>query len=164
MIAGRARHSSVRVGSADPTLTCGGLIVGRGCGIGGMAEWVSRKPTGDFDAVVEAALAEIPEAFAPYMENVLIEVQRRPDVAMARSVGLDDPRRLFGIYIGRPITKRSVEEGAVMPDRVVIFQENLERACRTPEQLRAEIRKTVLHEVGHHFGLNEDDLDRLGYG
>jgi len=129
-----------------------------------MAEWVSRKPTGDFDAVVEAALAEIPEEFRPFLENVHIEVQRRPSVEMARSVGLSDPRMLFGLYVGRPLTRRSVEESAILPDRVLIFQDNLERACRTAEQLKIEIRKTVLHEVGHHFGLNEDDLKRLGYG
>lgn len=129
-----------------------------------MAEWVSRKPTGDFDEVVEAALAEIPEEFRPYLENVQIEVQRKPTVEMARSVGLHDGRMLFGLYVGRPLTKRSVQESGVMPDRVLIFQDNLERACRTPEQLKLEIRKTVLHEVGHHFGLNEDDLRRLGYG
>ena len=129
-----------------------------------MAEWVSRKPTEDFDAVVEAALAEIPEDFRPYLENVLIEVQRRPDPAVVRSMKLADPRMLFGLYVGRPITRRHVEESAIMPDRVIIFQDNLERACRTPEQLKLEIRKTVLHEVGHHFGLDEDDLKRLGYG
>ena len=129
-----------------------------------MAEWVSRKPTGDFDTVVEAALAEIPEEFRPFLENVQIEVQRRPSAEMAQSVGLRDPRMLFGLYVGRPLTRRSVEESGVMPDRVYIFQDNLERACRTEEQLKNEIRKTVLHEVGHHFGLNEDDLRRLGYG
>jgi len=129
-----------------------------------MVEWASRKPTGDFDAVVEAALAEIPESFRPYLENVVIEVQRRPDASMTRSLNLPDPRMLFGLYVGRPLTRRHVEESGILPDRVIIFQDNLERACRTPEQLRAEIRKTVLHEVGHHFGLNEDDLDRLGYG
>lgn len=129
-----------------------------------MAEWVSRRPTGDFDAVVDAALAEIPEEFRPFLENVQIEVQRRPTAEMARSLNLPDARMLFGLYVGRPLTKRSVEEGPVMPDRVLIFQDNLERACRTPEQLKVEIRKTVLHEVGHHFGLNEADLKRLGYG
>ena len=129
-----------------------------------MAEWVSRKPTGDFDAVVEAALAEIPEEFQQYMENVLIEVQRRPTAEMTRSLKLPDARMLFGLYVGRPLTHRSVEQSGAMPDRVLIFQDNLERACRTPEELKREIRKTVLHEVGHHFGLNEDDLDRLGYG
>lgn len=129
-----------------------------------MADWVSRKPTGDFDEVVEAALSEIPEEFRPFLENVQIEVQRKPTAEMARSVGLRDGRMLFGLYVGRPLTKRSVQESGVMPDRVLIFQDNLERACRTPEQLKIEIRKTVLHEVGHHFGLNEDDLRRLGYG
>jgi len=129
-----------------------------------MATWQPRGQTDGFDDVVEAALAEIPEAFRPYLENVIIEVQRRPDRSMARSVGLHDPRQLFGLYVGRPITRRSVEESGVLPDRVYLFQENLERACRTPEELRREIRKTVLHEVGHHFGLNEEDLKRLGFG
>ncbi len=118
----------------------------------------------EFGAVVEEALADLPEAFGPYLENVVIEVQLRPDERVLRRAEIGDGRSLLGIYIGRPLTEKSVEAVAAMPDRIILFQRNLERACRTRRQLVAEIRKTVYHEIGHHFGLDEDDLEALGYG
>ncbi len=118
----------------------------------------------EFGAVVEEALADLPETFGPYLENVVIEVQLRPDEGVLRRAEIGDGRSLLGIYIGRPLTEKSVEAAAAMPDRIILFQRNLERACRTRRQLVAEIRKTVYHEIGHHFGLDEDDLEALGYG
>ena len=118
----------------------------------------------EFGVVVEEALADLPETFGPYLENVVIEVQLRPDERVLRRAEIGDGRSLLGIYIGRPLTEKSVEAVAAMPDRIILFQRNLERACRTRRQLVAEIRKTVYHEIGHHFGLDEDDLEALGYG
>ena len=118
----------------------------------------------EFGAVVEEALADLPESFGPYLENVVIEVQLRPDEHVLHRAEIGDGRALLGIYIGRPLTEKSVEAVSAMPDRIILFQRNLERACRTRRQLVAEIRKTVYHEIGHHFGLDEDDLDALGYG
>lgn len=118
----------------------------------------------EFGAVVEEALADLPETFGPYLENVVIEVQLRPDEHVLHRAEIGDRRALLGIYIGRPLTEKSVEAVSAMPDRIILFQRNLERACRTRRQLVAEIRKTVYHEIGHHFGLDEDDLDALGYG
>ncbi len=118
----------------------------------------------EFGAVVEETLADLPEAFGTYLENVVIEVQLRPDERVLRRAEIGDGRSLLGIYIGRPLTEKSVEAVAAMPDRIILFQRNLERACRTRRQLVAEIRKTVYHEIGHHFGMDEDDLDALGYG
>ncbi len=118
----------------------------------------------EFGAVVEEALADLPDAFGPYLENVVIEVQLRPDEGVLRRAEIGDGRSLLGIYIGRPLTEKSVEAAAAMPDRIILFQRNLERACRTRRRLMAEIRKTVYHEIGHHFGLDEDDLEALGYG
>ena len=118
----------------------------------------------EFGAVVEEALADLPETFRPYLGNVVIEVQLRPDERVLRRAEIRDGRSLLGMYIGRPLTEKSVEAVAAMPDRIILFQRNLERACRTRRQLVAEIRKTVYHEIGHHFGLDEDDLEALGYG
>jgi predicted Zn-dependent protease with MMP-like domain len=67
------------------------------------------------------------------------------------------------VYHGTPITQRHVEAPYRYPERIVIYQRNLERVCRSREQMVAEIRKTVLHEVGHHFGLNEKQLRELGF-
>ena len=71
---------------------------------------------------------------------------------------------MLGLYTGRPLTRRSVEDSGVMPDSILIFQYNIELVCNSRAELVDEVRKTVLHEIGHHFGMNEDDLDALGYG
>ena len=78
-------------------------------------------------------------------------------------VGVDDPTELLGLYHGTPLTERSIEEGFSMPDRIVLYQRNIEDMCETKDEVIEEIRTTVLHEIGHHFGLDEDDLEELGY-
>ena len=96
-----------------------------------------RVPRQVFEELVSRALEEVPPAFAPYLANVMIEVEDLPDARTAAELGL--------------------------PDRITLYQMNIQRICRTPAQLVRQIRKTVLHEIGHHFGLDEDDLEDVGY-
>lgn len=117
-----------------------------------------------FEEYVQQAIAEIPASFAPYLRDVVIDIEDAPDARACASVGVANPRNLLGLYHGVPLTRRHVEAPSPFPDRISIYQRNIERICRTPDELVAQIRKTVLHEVGHHFGLDEDDLDELGYG
>lgn len=121
-------------------------------------------PRDVFEDLVDKALAGIPPAFGQYLDNVVIEVEDMPDARTCAALDLDDPRHLLGFYHGVPLTGRSVEALIQMPDRISIYQRNIERICRTRAELVEQIRKTVLHEVGHHFGLDEDDLDEVGYG
>lgn len=123
-----------------------------------------RLSPDEFGLIVEAALGEIPEAIQPHLENVIVEVQPRPSGTILRDSGISHGGSLLGLYIGRPLTQRSVETGAALPDRILLFQDNLQRICRSRAELRHEIRKTVLHEVGHHLGFDEDDLTAMGYG
>ena len=123
-----------------------------------------RVSRDDFEKAVEQALQEIPATFAPHLANVMVEIEDLPDEKTCAAVGLSDRRSLLGLYHGLPLTSRSVEHSGRLPDRITIYQANIQRLCRTRPQLVAQIRKTVLHEIGHHFGLNEDDLDELGYG
>ncbi len=118
----------------------------------------------EFEECVDRALEQIPVSFAPHLENVLIEVANMPNAKACESVGIRNPKHLLGLYQGVPMTRRSVEHHARLPDRIMIYQANIQRICRTREALIEQIRKTVLHEVGHHFGLSEDDLEALGYG
>ncbi|MFH1746854.1 MAG: metallopeptidase family protein [Planctomycetota bacterium] len=116
----------------------------------------------EFDRVVEEALAEVPEEFDNFLDNVLIEVQPLPDAKLQQKHDL--PNCLLGLYIGRPLAEKGPEMvHATMPDRILIFRDNLRRVCRTRAQLLRQIRVTVLHEIGHHFGMNEDQLRDLGY-
>lgn len=118
----------------------------------------------EFGRLVEAALAELPPAFAQHLERVPIEVQDRPTPKQLKAVGLGPRDLLLGLYVGTSLADESVFNATEMPSVIYLFQESLERVCDSAEMLQAEIRKTVLHEIGHHFGLDETDLDELGYG
>ncbi|RMF74173.1 MAG: metallopeptidase family protein [Planctomycetota bacterium] len=117
----------------------------------------------DFDNAVRAALDSIPDEFRPYLENVVVEVHDRPDEKVLEDDEL--PEDLLGIYLGVPLDMRGVDgDPTPLPDRVLIFRENLCAVCDSRAELVDEIRITILHEIGHHFGLDEDRLEELGYG
>lgn len=116
-----------------------------------------------FGQLVEAALAELPQQFAEFLEEVPIEIRDRPTAAQLRRAGTAPGSLLLGMYQGRPRTERHVEDSGTLPDVIFIFQSSIEAVCDTEEQLVRQVRVTVLHEIGHHFGLSEEDLDRLGY-
>ena len=116
-----------------------------------------------FKQLIEQALAGIPAELAGYLDNVVIDVEPMPDAQTLQSVGVTDPTELMGLYQGTPLTERGLEESARLPDRIVIYQGNVESEARTRQEIIDQVRTTVLHEIGHHFGLSEEDLDELGY-
>lgn len=118
----------------------------------------------EFAALVERAISDLPEPFAGFLEEVPVEVHTRPSVKLLREMGLEDDELLMGLYRGVDRTRRSVEDSGRLPDVIYIFQEDHELVCDSRAQLVEEVRKTVLHEIGHHFGMSEDDLKSLGYG
>lgn len=122
---------------------------------------VSKK---EFEKLVEEAIADVPEPFAEFLEEVPIEIHTRPSIKLLRELGLEDDELLMGLYRGVDRTRRSVEDSGRMPDVIYIFQEDHELVCDSRRKLVEEVRKTVLHEIGHHFGMSEEDLDELGYG
>ena len=126
-----------------------------------MAYHVSK---GQFAKLVERALAELPEPFAQHLEEISVEIRDRPSRRQLADLGLKDEELLLGLYHGRPRTERSVLDGPSMPDVIYIFQEDVELVSDSERQLIDEVRTTVLHEIGHHFGMGEDELDELGYG
>jgi predicted Zn-dependent protease with MMP-like domain len=120
----------------------------------------------DFMDLVASAVEDVPEPFAQFLEEVPIEVHDLPTERQRASLrergrggGL-----LLGLYVGRPRTQRSVEDSGTMPAVIYLFQQNIETVCRSEEELVEQVRKTVLHEIGHHFGMSEQDLEELGYG
>ena len=118
----------------------------------------------DFEELVEKALAALPPRFATFLEEVPIEVRRRPTGRELREVGIRRDGLLLGLYRGRPRTERSVMDSGAMPDVIYIFQEPIEQCCHTEAELVEQVRTTVLHEIGHHFGMTEKDLEERGYG
>ncbi|HSI33286.1 MAG: metallopeptidase family protein [Phycisphaerae bacterium] len=117
----------------------------------------------EFAELVERAIAELPPQFARVMEESTIEIKDRPSRKLLKEMGMEADELLFGLYEGVSLLDRSVEHSGRMPDRILIFQEDHELACETRAELVKEIRTTVLHEIGHFFGMDEDDLGKLGY-
>ena len=116
----------------------------------------------EFDRAVQAALDGVPDEFRAHLDNVMIEVRDRPDAALLSEHEETDD--LLGLYVGVPLEEKGPERAATpLPDRILIFRDNLCEMCETWEELVLEIRITVLHEIGHHFGLDEDRLAELGY-
>jgi predicted Zn-dependent protease with MMP-like domain len=105
----------------------------------------------EFEMLVERALRDIPDDLLSAMDNVAVLID---DVS--------PPGRLFGLYEGIPLTNRG-QYAAAMPDRITIFKETICAACETSEQVVQRVRKTVIHEVGHHFGISDARLRELGW-
>jgi predicted Zn-dependent protease with MMP-like domain len=113
-----------------------------------------------FDAIVAEALATLPPEFARHMLNVEVQIEARPTRDHRRVLGLKPWQTLYGLYQGVPLTER-VGGSPLLPDLITIFQEPLERDFPGREALRAQVRRTVLHEIAHFFGISDDRLHEL---
>lgn len=121
---------------------------------------VSRR---QFEALVAQALDGLPPSIQEAMSNVDVVIESRPTRAQYEALGLAPGDWLFGLYEGTPLVERGVISEPLLPDKITIFQQPLEEACQTPEQMTEEIRRTVIHEIAHHFGIDEERLAELGY-
>jgi predicted Zn-dependent protease with MMP-like domain len=116
-----------------------------------------------FERLVARALDDAPPEIAAMLDNVAIVIEDEPQPHHL-ALWDDAPETLFGLYEGIPLTERSSSYGLVLPDRITIFRGPLERAFRSPQAIAREVYITVAHELGHHFGLDEDRLEELGLG
>ncbi len=123
-----------------------------------------RVSKADFAGIVQSAIDDLPERFVEAVEEVAIEVMDRPTPALLSRLGTKKAGLLLGLYTGVPRTVRSVEHSGRLPDAIYLFQTNIETVCASAEELVEQVRVTLLHEIGHYFGLDEDDLKELGYG
>lgn len=124
----------------------------------------SRWPTRErFEEIVAAALEEIPDPLWKMIDNVAVMVEEWPQQHQLESVGLTDPRQLLGLYEGVPLTSRTSHYGLVAPDRITLFRRPIFGVCGPNEaRIQAQIRRTVLHEMAHHFGISDERLIELG--
>ena len=107
-----------------------------------------------FSELVAEALDTIPSELADAMDNVVVLVESRHD---------DDPA-LLGLYEGIALTDRTSSYGGVLPDRITVYQDAILDVCADTDEVVHEVAVTVVHEVAHHFGIDEDTLHRLGWG
>ncbi|MFM7143181.1 MAG: metallopeptidase family protein [Alphaproteobacteria bacterium] len=117
-----------------------------------------------FTAIVAEEMDALPEAIHRHLENVAVVVEDDPDPETLEDLGLDpEEDSLYGFYDGTPITERGDSFGFALPDRIVIYYRPLTEDFGDEYHLRREIRKTVVHEVGHFFGLTDREIERMGY-
>lgn len=112
-----------------------------------------------FRELVAEAIDSLPKEFGKKLNNVAVVVEDTPSVQQLRKLRLASWVLLFGLYEGIPQTKRGSYSG-VLPDKITIFKNSIEKVARTEEEIKAQVRATVIHEIGHHFGLSEEDLRR----
>jgi predicted Zn-dependent protease with MMP-like domain len=124
---------------------------------------VVRVTEDEFEDLVVAALDTLPEDLLELMSNIEVTVDRFPTRSQMQRAGV---RRgtLLGLYEGIPLTMRTSAYSLVVPDKITIFQRPIEQICSTQEEIVGQVRKTVIHEVAHHFGIGEQRLRELGWG
>ncbi len=114
-----------------------------------------------FRQLVAEAIDTIPARFRRELRNIAIVVEDRPSRALLEEMEIDPPDTLFGLYQGTPLTERRWDHGNVLPDRIAIYQEPIEEVSDTDDEVVTEIGETLIHEVGHYFGLSEEELEAI---
>ncbi len=125
--------------------------------------WTGVAPDADaLFAMAEAALETMPAVFRPHIEGLVISVEEFADDAMLKSLDIEHPYELTGLYEGRPLTERSIDQSGGMPDRVTLYRiPILVEWIEGGERLDWLVRHVLIHEIGHHFGFSDDDMHAL---
>ena len=116
-----------------------------------------------FERLVFEAFRQIPDGLRAYLENVDVVVDDQPSWDQLAGHQIEEGEILLGLYEGVPLTDRD-EYGMVLPDKITLFQDSIESICSSREEVIEQIRLTVVHEVAHHFGIDDDRLHELGVG
>jgi predicted Zn-dependent protease with MMP-like domain len=115
-----------------------------------------------FEKLVDEALGLIPAELRRLMDNVQIVIEDAPSAEVLADMGIPADDTLYGLYEGTPLTERTTDYGA-LPDRITIYREPLSEDFDDPQELRQEIARTVIHEIAHHFGIEDERLTALGW-
>ncbi|MBI2485883.1 MAG: metallopeptidase family protein [Deltaproteobacteria bacterium] len=114
-----------------------------------------------FEEIVEKAYEKIPEEFKQKMENIVITVEDFPTPDDLNQLRIRSRKLLLGFYRGTPLPTRSIWQTARLPDKIVLFQQNIEGVCRNEKELEEKVYEVLLHEIGHYFGLSDREIYEL---
>lgn len=115
----------------------------------------------EFEGLVAEAISSLPENFKEKMENIAIAIEDLPSQELLIEMKIKSPYSLLGLYRGVPYPRRGIWYRNVLPDKIVIFKKPIEVRCRNREDIKESVRRVVIHEIGHYFGLNEADLRKI---
>jgi predicted Zn-dependent protease with MMP-like domain len=118
-----------------------------------------------FEELAREAFENLPEDLSRKMENVVVVVEDSPGEEVRRDFRLGRDGLLLGLYEGVPLSRRGTHYGAypVAPDKISLFQKNIEKVAKGEEEIAARIREVLIHEIAHHFGMNEQQIRDAGY-
>jgi predicted Zn-dependent protease with MMP-like domain len=114
-----------------------------------------------FEALVARALRRLPRKFKDKLANIAVVVEDRPDDGTLAELGIEPPDTLYGLYRGVDLTHRDSAYGNVLPDTVTIYQGPIEEDCVDVTEMGELVRETVIHELGHYFGLDDETMERI---
>jgi predicted Zn-dependent protease with MMP-like domain len=115
----------------------------------------------EFQRLVTEAIALIPKRFRREIRNLALVVEDEPSLDLLDEMEIEPPDSLYGLYQGTPLTERHWPYGNTLPDRITIFQKPIEEDCEDEDEVRAVIGETLIHEVGHYFGLSEEEIEEI---
>ena len=115
----------------------------------------------EFERLVAEAVTLIPARFRREMKNLSLVVEDEPSAELLADMEIEPPDSLYGLYQGTPLTERTWGYGNVLPDRITIYQRPIEEDCEDEDEIRAVIGETLIHEVGHYFGLSEEEIEEI---
>jgi predicted Zn-dependent protease with MMP-like domain len=114
-----------------------------------------------FERLVAEAVTLIPRRFRREMQNLALVVEDEPSDELLDDMEIEPPDSLYGLYQGTPLPERSWAFGNALPDRITIFQKPIEEDCDDEDEVRAVIGETLIHEVGHYFGMSEEEIEEI---
>jgi predicted Zn-dependent protease with MMP-like domain len=114
-----------------------------------------------FEQLVTEAVTLIPKRFRKEMRNLALVVEDEPSEHLLEEMEIEPPDSLYGLYQGIPLTERSASYGNNLPDVITIFQRPIEEDCEDEDEIRAVVGETLIHEVGHYFGLSEEEIEAI---
>jgi predicted Zn-dependent protease with MMP-like domain len=115
----------------------------------------------EFNRLVEEALDDIPPRFRQAMKNIAIVLEDEPSAELLADLEIEPPDSLYGLYQGTPLTERSWGYGNALPDRISLFQRTIEEDSEDAEDVIVCIAETLIHEIGHYFGLSEEQIEEI---